>query len=95
MSNQLNLLVAPETETEDPWEKEYTFNTPKKYWEELVPGEICKVTPRWGGNRLCILIKIIEEVFGEIKYLDNGKPELISLCCLVPASPEEVEADGC
>ncbi len=91
MSSQLNLLDAPAPEVEDIWEKVHEYTPPRKYWQDFVEGEILKNTTRWGDNRLCVLKKIVNEVFGKIKYLDNGKTELISLYLLVPASPEEVE----
>lgn len=88
--NQLNLLDAP-TEVEDIGEKVHEYTPPRKYWEDFVEGEILKNTTRWGDNRLCVLKKIVDDVFGKIKYIDNGKTELISLYLLVPASAEDLE----
>lgn len=90
MSNQLSLdIPAPE----DPWEKEYIFDTPKKYWEELVVGEICKYTAISFKNKLCIINKIIEEVFAEVEFLTSGETALVSLCCLVPASESDLASE--
>lgn len=87
--SQLNLLDAPAPEVEDIWEKVHEYTPPRKYWEDFVKGEICKVTPRWGNQRLCVITKILD-VFAYIKYLDDGKKDFLSLSCLVPASPEDL-----
>ena len=85
MSDQLTLF------TSDINERIHEYVTPKKYWEELIVGELCRVTPRWGENRLCIITKIVEEVFCYVKYCDTGKKEFMSLICLVPVSADELQ----
>jgi hypothetical protein len=94
MSDQLTLFSAPSINPDsniDIWEKEHIYTPPKKYWQDLIPGEICKNTTRWGDNRLCVLKKIVGEVFGRIEYLDNGEKCLLSLSCLVPVSAADIE----
>ena len=93
MSDQLTLFSSPSTPDSniDIWEKEHIYTPPRKYWQDLTIGEICKNTTRWGDNRLCVLVEIVNEVFGEIEYCDNKETSLISLCCLVPASEADIE----
>lgn len=88
MSIQLSLLAPAD---EDINERIHEYVTPKKYWEELVVGEICRVTPRWGENRLCTITEIVAERFCYITYLDSGETEFMSLICLVPVSEKELQ----
>ena len=89
MSNQLSLLDVPAPIVEDVWEKVHEYTPPRKYWQDLTIGEVCKNTTRWGDNRLCILTEIVEEVFGQIEYLEGGTA-FLSLSCLVPASLDDL-----
>ena len=91
MSDQLALFNQPDTsENNDINERIHEYVTPKKYWQELIKGEVCRVTPRWGENRLCTITKIVEETFCYVKYIDNGKKDFMSLMCLVPVSENEL-----
>lgn len=88
---QLDLFTPTTTKTIDINEQIHEYQEPVKYWQKLVKGEICRVTPRWGENRLCTITKIVEETFCYVKYADNGKKDFMSLMCLVPVSADELQ----
>lgn len=94
MNDQLDLFPSQETNQETNIDDQiHQYVSPKKYWQELIEGEVCRVTPRWGENRLCTILVIVQETFCYVKYADNGKKDFMSLMCLVPVSADELQQE--